>query len=165
MDVVLSAGFLQRRQDKLNELKDKIASLENQVTKGFPGLAQLLRSYSLILSEVKVVKAISDKASELITTVPDKAPLYTGIFINQIEATHGQIGFGIGQLPDVDNREAGELKGKLDSIRDLIRDIKKENDIQDIKRIFDNISTQYTDVQAILSRLVERILSSFELKS
>ena len=161
LDAVGAANMFQR-QNKLNELRDKITSLERQVNTGFPTLAQLLRSYSLILSDVKVVTAISNKASELIATAPDEALLYTGIFINQIEANHGQINFGISQLPPLNVREAGELSGRLNSIRDLIRDIKRENDIQSIKRTFDNISTQYTDVQSIISRLVEIIWSSLE---
>ncbi|MEH1830394.1 MAG: hypothetical protein V7L22_34495 [Nostoc sp.] len=163
LDAVGAANIFQR-QNKLNELRDKITSLEKQVNSGFPTLAQLLRSYSLILSDVKVVTAISNKASELIATVPDKGLLYTGIFINQIEANHGQINFGVSQLPPLDVREGGELSGKLNSIRDLIRDIKRETDIQIIKITFDNISTQYIDFQLILSRLVERILSSLESK-
>ncbi|MCC5663657.1 hypothetical protein LC653_06875 [Nostoc sp. CHAB 5784] len=164
LDTVEKTNIFQR-QPKLDELKREVTSLEKQVNSGFPTLVQLLRSYSLILSDVKVVIAISNKASELIATAPDKALQYTGIFINQIETNHGQINFGMSQLPALDVREGGELSGKLNSIRDFIRDIKRENNIQNIKRTFDNISTQYTDVQSILSRLVERILSSLESKN
>ncbi|MDM9585159.1 hypothetical protein [Nostoc sp. GT001] len=164
LDTVEKTNIFQR-QPKLDELKREITSLEQQVNTGFPTLVQLLRSYSSILSDVKVVTAISNKASELIAIAPDKALLYTGNFINQIEANHGQINLGISQLPPLNVREAGELSGRLNSIRDLIRDIKREDDIQSIKRTFENISTQYTDVQSILSRLVEIILSSLESRN
>ncbi|MEH2305004.1 hypothetical protein [Nostoc sp.] len=164
LDAVGAANMLQR-QNRLNELKDKITSLEQQVNTGFPTLTQLLRSYSSVLSDVKVVTAISNKASELIAIAPDKALLYKETFINQIEVNHAQINSGISQLPPLNVREAGELSGKLNSIRDVIRDIKRENDIQSIKRTFENLSTQYTDVQSILSRLVEIILSSLESRN
>jgi hypothetical protein len=77
---------------------------------------------------------------------------------------YSRISSSISQLPSLDISEKGRLDAKLSMIRDLVRDMKNINqdDTPNIKRILDDISTQYSDVESILSELVERILKSLE---
>jgi hypothetical protein len=150
---------------KLSEIQSKMTDLEKKITIGLPKIAQLIRSYSALLAEVKIAKALSDKAAELISLVPDFGSGYITVFSNDIESKHGSICRIVSQLPILNATEAGELDRELRIIRDIIRDLKggSQGESKYIKKCFDDISTHYSDVEAVLSRLLEKILRSLDL--
>jgi hypothetical protein len=156
--------FFPPNQGKLISLQKSVNSLDDQIRVVFPKIAQLIRSYSATIAEVKVSKALSDKVAEILGIVPDSSSIYTPFFINQLESNHGRIETMISHLPPLDNLETGALNEKMNIIRDHILDLKKidEKDSTTVKQLFDKISTYYTDIQRILSRLLEKILIGFE---
>lgn len=152
-------------RSKLDKIHSKLDSLEKKLTTNLPKMAELIRAYSSLLAEVKIAKALSDKTAELISFVQDFDIRLLTFFSNDIESKHGNICRMVMQLPIVDSNETGELNRELLIIRDYIRDLKKESqeDLKSVKKYFDNISTHYTDVEGILSRLLARILESLKL--
>jgi Mg2+ and Co2+ transporter CorA len=143
-----------------------LVTLSDRLNATFPELSQLIRIYSRTISDVRIAGALADKAAELYGMVPELTR-YTVIFTNQIQEAHRRVSSGIEDLPTIDVKERGSLATKLDVIRDLIRDMKSSSpdDAQGIKRILDNISTQYSDTEAILSGLLNRILSNLDPRS
>ncbi|NEQ64475.1 MAG: hypothetical protein F6K21_03035 [Symploca sp. SIO2D2] len=152
-------------QNKINSIEEKISKLEGKIKISFPELARLVRSYAQLISDVRIAGALSDKAAELYGIAPDSASTFTTMFANDIQSEYSRISSSISQLPSLDVSEQGQLQAKLSIIRDLVRDMKNadQDDVKNIKRILDSISTQYSDIESILSELLERILVSLEL--
>lgn len=151
-------------ENQITSIQEKVNDLEENFNKGFPELARLIRSYSRLISDVRIAGALSDKAAEIYGLAPDLAPRFTTMFANDRQNDYSRISSSISQLPSLDVSQKGRLEAKLSMIRDLVRDMKNINqdDIRNIKRILDDISTQYSDVESILSELAERILNSLE---
>ena len=163
IDVVSKSWMTPKEQ--LSNLKQKIEFIEKETRDTFPRLAQLMRSYSFLISEVKVVKALSDKASQLIQKAPDIAPMFIEDFISQIEDRHDQIKSSARQLPQIEVPELGSMDTHLRIIDDRILIIKnrtEEKDIEKFRSDFREVSTHYANLQGTLSQLLEKILKSFE---
>lgn len=160
LDVFPVGIVLPPNKAKLIKLKDNVRHLEIECTK----LSQLIRNYSSLLSEVRIAKALSDKAYELIMFVPDLGSGQLAIFSNDIETRHSVINRDINRLPIIDATETGVMERELTVIRDLIRDLKKDvqNNDGSVKRDFADISTHYADLEGILSRLLEKLLQSLD---
>jgi hypothetical protein len=154
-----STPFLPQK-DKLLELKNEVDFLEEKINNNFPKLSNLVWSYSAIISEVKVGRSISDKARQLIMDNPGLSPNYTAIFANKLEDDHGRVGYNITRIALPDISEKGELSEKSRMIRDLINSLKTVNrdDINSLQRIFNEISTHYSDMEEILGRLLQKLL-------
>lgn len=156
--------FLPAARSNVEALQKKVVNLEQLIAIGFPKLAQLIRSYSSLISEVKVSKALADKVAEL--TDFAEITKFASLFINQLESNHGRISTSISQLSSPDVSEKGMVDAKLISIRDTLRDLKNldKTDLKTMKQYFDRISTDYADVEGSLSRLLEKILTGFEVR-
>jgi hypothetical protein len=148
------------QKDKLRELKNQVDFLEQKINNNFPKLSNLVRSYSAIISEVKVGRAISDKARQMIMDNPDLSPNYTAIFANKLEDDHGRVDYNITQIALPDIAEKGALSEKSRMIRDSINSLKiaKRDDINALQRIFNDIATHYADMEEILGRLLQKLL-------
>ncbi|BAZ29751.1 hypothetical protein NIES4074_21980 [Cylindrospermum sp. NIES-4074] len=148
------------QKDKLIELRNKVDSLEEKINNSFPKLSHLVWSYSAIISEVKVARSISDKARQLIMNDPALSPNYTAIFANKLEDDYGRVDYGITQISLPDIAERGALTEKSRMIRDLINHLKtvKRDDIDALQRIFNDIATHYSDMEAILGKLLQKLL-------
>ena len=158
LDIFPIGIVLPPNKGKLIKLKDNIRHLEIECIK----LSQLIRNYSSLLSEVRIAKALSDMAYELIMFVPDLGSGQLAIFSNDIETRHGVINRDINRLPVIDATEAGVMERELTIIRDLIRDLKKDVQSNDgsVKRTFADISTHYADLEGILSSLLEKLFQN-----
>lgn len=160
--------FLPAARSNVEALQKKVASLEQLVTIGFPKMAQLIRSYSSLISEIKVSKALADKMSELTILAPrlTEMDMIVSGFINQLENNHGRISANVSQLSSPDVSEKGIVEVKLNNVRDTLRDLKNldKTDLKTMKQCFDRISTDYADVEGSLSRLLEKILTGFEVR-
>lgn len=164
--------FLPKARNSLNSLEEKINFIEGQVLileekchLSFPKLSQLIRSYSDLIANVRIASALSDKAAEIYGIAPDEAPIFKTMFANDRQQDYSRVTSGMTNLPTMDVEEKGKIEAKLDNIRDNIRDLKNsnQNDIEAVKRIFDNISTQYSDIESILGGLLNKILMEMEL--
>jgi hypothetical protein len=155
-------------RSNVEALQKKMASLEKAVTVGFPKMAQLIRAYSSLISEIKVSKALADKMSELTILAPrlTEIDIIVSGFINQLENNHGRISTNVSQLSSPDVSERGMVDVKLANVRDTLRDLKNldKTDLKMMKQYFDRISTDYADVEGSLSRLLEKILTGFEVR-
>ena len=86
-------------ENEISSLEHELSNLQQKVARVFPQIAPLIRSYSRIISDVKVAKALSDKAAELIANVPQLSSRYTVIFANQAQTDYARIKAGINELP------------------------------------------------------------------
>ena len=150
--------------ENIQTVEGRMTELESKVSNGLPELSKLVRSYSKLVTDVKVAKVLSDKASEICELAPSVAPVLATVSTNDRESEYSEIASGTSRLPNLAPEEKGQLDAKLIVVRDLIRDLKKtkQDDDRNLKRIFDEISTQYSDIQSILSRLLEKILEKLE---
>jgi len=164
VDKIPVSLFLPAGRSNVEALQKKVASLEQSVTIGFPKMAQLIRSYSSLISDVKVSKALADKVAELIDFA--EVTKFASFFINDLEMKHGRISTSISQLSSPDVSEKGMVDGKIADVRDTLRDLKNldKTDLKTMKQYFDRISTDYADVESSLSRLLEKILTGFEVR-
>lgn len=155
---------IQELETELILIQGKIDTLEEKFNTGFPELSRLVRSYSRLISDVRIAGALSDKAAELYGIAPQVAPVFTSMFANDRQNDYARISSSISQIPELDVSEKGKLEERLVIIRDYIRDLKnsEQSDVKNIKRLLDSISTQYADIESILSKLLERILLSLE---
>jgi hypothetical protein len=151
---------------QVSELKSQITLLERQVNYGFPKLEQLISSYSYLVSEVKVAKALSDKSFEILGLVSDAHRFMENAAIDR-ENECSRIKDAIARLPSIDSAEAGELSRIMTSIRDKTLELKRlgDNDALLARRLHGEISTQYSDMSSIISKLLDKILVSFKLSS
>ncbi|HAC63793.1 MAG TPA: hypothetical protein DCF68_09700 [Cyanothece sp. UBA12306] len=154
--------FLPPNKKKLTDLKDKISLLENKINTGFPKLASLIRFYSRLISDVRIAGALSDKMAELYGLVPEIGT-YTTTFTSSLQSDYSRISSSINQINSLDVEEKGSLDRILVEIRDQIQNLKRvsTNEHEKIKEILQKISTQYSDMESILSSLLEKILASF----
>jgi uncharacterized phage infection (PIP) family protein YhgE len=145
----------------LDDVSNQISNLSNRINDTLPELFQLIRIYSRVISDVRIASAKADKLSEIYGLVPDLAK-FTDHFANQIQDDYRRINSGIADLPVLDVAERGNLDTKLSNIRDLILEMRNssQTNTERTKIIFGNISTQYLDADAILSKLLNRILAS-----
>ncbi|MEA5582689.1 hypothetical protein VB620_15220 [Nodularia harveyana UHCC-0300] len=174
---VVSLGFLKiTTNKKLNELQEKIGTLENKVNSGFPQLKSLILSYSEIKTSVAIARALADKMAELAAIAPSVIPSSTVVFVNQAPIEFNQVVTKLHELPGLDTSEAGELFGKLDNIEKLLMRLQYivdqggmsniENKSSDVTRIFREISNNYAGIEAKLAKLInQKILSGFDSNS
>ena len=67
----IKTTLLPSSRKNMKELQNRVTELDQIVKVGFPKLAQLVRSYSNLLSEVRGAKVFSDKMAELYSLAPN----------------------------------------------------------------------------------------------
>lgn len=177
--------FLPPFKAQITELKNQIAFLEKQVISGFPKLEALISSYSYLISEVKVAKALSDKAFEILgfALADDKRRLKPNI--NQAEKAvafqfmttaaldreneHSRITEAITKLTSIDKSEMGALEQIMKDISQnsvKLKGLKSDDEgIVEARRLHGEISTKYSGMSSIISTLLAKILDSFKILS
>ncbi|NES83083.1 MAG: hypothetical protein F6K10_17680 [Moorea sp. SIO2B7] len=145
------------------QLQQQINELETIINIGFPKLAQLVRSYSNLLSEVRAAKVFSDKIEEVYSLAPDISQ-YNTIFVNSLQNDYTRISRSLEQFTTLDVAEKGSIDWILVEIRDQLNDLQRNMPTQQyqLKQILQKVSTQYSDMERILSKLLEKILKDFE---
>jgi len=166
-----SRGWLKKKgnnkslEEDLLKTTASIKKLEHYISNNLPKLIQLIKDYSRLLADVRVARSISDKAAEIIGIMPELAPQYMPIFLSQIQSDISRVETGAYQLLPTDSNEFGKLIQNISVIRDLSRDLKKEVNSANplfFKNLLDNISTYYADIEPLLSKLLDKILTLFD---
>lgn len=153
-------------EEDVQRLTSNVKELEFYVNVNLPKLIQLIKDYARLLADVRIARSISDKAAELIGIMPELAPKYIPIFLSQIQNDISRVETGAHQLIQTDNTEFGKILQIIHVIRDLSRDLKNNssNNALMLKNSLDNISTYYADIEPLLTKLLEKILTILESK-
>ncbi len=168
----LDVGFLPHNRQKLKDLQQQVKELEEKIQLGFPQLASLTRAYAEVSANVRVAKALSDKNHELLGFLQDTKFIHSLLvrMPGEMERNCTEIEKGIENLPEVNTIELGQAKRTLEMIRrDLDRlkqicnkssetEVNKSKD--ETRRLTGDIATQYSNLDAILSSLLNRILEN-----
>ncbi len=150
-------------ENKFTELQNKMDSFENKANNVLPKMAQLIRSYSEIVSLVNEAKAKADKTSEIVGFVPELAKIYA-LILKGTEDEYNRIASNMEKLPPLDNAEMGIINTHLKMIRNLINDLKNYSQESDrVLKINGEISYNYGEILRPLSRLLNKILDNFKI--
>lgn len=131
-------------------------------------LSKLIRVYSELIGDVRVAAASSDKFSELIELQQDLLLKFKTFFANKIRDEYSRVAYGIPNLPKPSNKESAQKIGNLEivsrNLRDSIQQLRDANsyDHEKVLDISKKLSTQYSDMEAILSGLLREIIDEFE---
>jgi hypothetical protein len=153
----------QELENHISTLEGQISDLKDKINTKFPELSQLIIIYSRAISDIRIAGALSDKIAELYGLSPEMVT-FTPVFANNIQAEYSRISSGIQNLPELNVEERGSLDRTLIEIRDLIRDLKSSNpnNLESIRRTLERISTEYSDAESVLSKLLNRMLASLD---
>jgi chromosome segregation ATPase len=150
-------------ENHISTLEGQVVNLKDKINTKFPELSQLVRIYSRTISDIRIAGALSDKIAELYGLSPEMTK-FTPMFTNNIQADYSRVTSGIQNLPELNVEEKGSLEKTLNVIRDLIRDLKNsnQNDPESIRKMLERISTEYSDAESVLSKLLNRMLTSLD---
>jgi predicted PurR-regulated permease PerM len=156
----------QELETHISNLEGQVSNLKDKINTKFPELSQLIRIYSRTISDIRIAGALSDKIAELYGLSPEMIT-FTPMFANNIQSDYSRVNSGIQNLPELKVEERGNLERTLVEIRDLIRDLKNSdpNNPESIRRTLERISTEYSDAESVLSRLLNRMLTSLDPRS
>lgn len=160
----VNSTILPSMRGNMIQLQQQVNELERTINAGFPKLAQLVRSYSNLLSEVRGAKVFSDKLSELYSLAPNISQ-YNSLFSNSLQSDYTRISRILEQFTSLDVSEKGSIDRILFEIRDQLQNLQRFDPSQQdrLKEVLQKISTQYSDMEGILSKLLEKILKDFEI--
>lgn len=160
--------LLPSNKGKLEQAQDSLSRIDEKVKLELPRLANLIRVYSQTLSKVRVAKATSDKVYEITGTTDLTSAIPT--FISFTETEFSGISYSIEELPQLDVSERGALDEKLRNIDRHIQSLKNlglkgisQNEIHSFRENFSRISTDYSDMERILAKFLNKILDGFDL--
>jgi len=174
----LNAGFLPQNRQKLKNLQQQIKELEEIIQLGFPQLASLTKSYAEVSANVRVAQVLSDKNYELLGLTQDPKFVYALLIRipGEMERDCTKVEKGIINLPETNTTELGRARGIITIIRrDLDRfkqftrtdsselEVSKSLDSKskdEARRLTSDIAAQYSDLDSILSSLLNRILEN-----
>jgi predicted PurR-regulated permease PerM len=156
----------QELENHISTLEGQVSNLKDKINTKFPELSQLIRIYSRTISDIRIAGALSDKIAELYGLSPEMVT-FTSVFANNIQSDYSRVTSGIQNLPELNVEERGNLDRTLIEIRDLIRDLKNSdpNNPEIIRRTLERISTEYSDAESVLSKLLNRMLTSLDPRS
>ena len=169
----LNPGVLPKNRRKLKNLKQQVKELEERVQTGFPQLASLTKGYADVSASVRVAKALSDKNHELLGFLHDTKFVYSLLIRipGEMESNCAEVEKRITNLPETNTIELGQAKRTIATIRrDLDRlkqftridpsEVKVNQSKEEARRLTGDIATQYSELDAILSSLLNRILEN-----
>ncbi|MEM6502696.1 MAG: hypothetical protein AAF685_12755 [Cyanobacteria bacterium P01_C01_bin.89] len=127
-------------------------------------LSRMVRSYSELVSNVRVAGAIADKNSEIVGFEPSFLEIYGKTIVNDTRRDFGRVSASLSSLPKADTIELGQVLARKDSIRDLVQEL-EHIDLsapRKFQEIMGKISTQYSDLGFAISELLNRLLKSLD---
>lgn len=169
----LNPGVLPKNRRNLKNLKQQVKELEERVQTGFPQLASLTKGYADVSASVRVAKALSDKNHELLGFLQDTKFVYSLLIRipGEMESNCAEVEKRITNLPETNTIELGQAKRTIATIRrDLDRlkqftridpsEVKVNQSKEEARRLTGDIANQYSELDAILSSLLNRILEN-----
>lgn len=169
----LNAGFLPKNRQKLKDLQQQVKELEERVQSGFPQLASLTKGYADVSASVRVAKALSDKNHELLGFLQDTKFAYSLLIRipGEMENNCAEVEKRITNLPETNTTELGEanktiatIRRDLDRLKQVTRIGLSEAEVskskEEARRLTGDIASQYSELDAILSSLLNRILEN-----